>query len=117
MNKTKHQTQRFVDEVASYVQADLASSTKLPKVQSLFRALKDADQKDHAALVTSAVALTPEEKRTLTGALEKWAGRSIALSFTTDASLVAGMKIQIGDWIMDTSFHHQLEGMADTLTL
>jgi F-type H+-transporting ATPase subunit delta len=67
------------------------------------------------ARVTSAVALTAEQERTLTEALGRLYGRTVDLQVTVDPSVLGGLVVQVGDEVIDGSIAHRLEVAARKL--
>lgn len=58
--------------------------------------------------VTSATELSAAERERIEGALSKSLGRSIIASYSTDASIIGGAVIRVGDQVHDGSLRHQL---------
>lgn len=60
------------------------------------------------AIIRSAVALTDAEKREIVKALEKRVSAKVTPEFSLDASLLGGMRIEVGDLVIDTSLARQV---------
>lgn len=69
------------------------------------------------ATVTSALPLKGEDARRIEKALAKVAGCYVKLETRTDPSLIAGLKVQIGDWVYDASLCGRLDRLQHALTL
>jgi len=67
------------------------------------------------ATITSAVALTNEEKKNISTILSQLIGREVTLSVHLNERLLGGMKIEVEDWSIDTSIHRQLLELATKL--
>jgi F-type H+-transporting ATPase subunit delta len=52
----------------------------------------------------------------LSGVLEKRFGRKLNLSVELDASLIGGVRVVVGDEVLDTSVKARLEQMKTALT-
>lgn len=64
-----------------------------------------------AALVTSAVALSPEQQESIIADLRKRYGSDIKATFTVDASLIGGLIIRVGDRVLDNSLRTRLSAI------
>lgn len=104
-------TKGFIEGITQYIQKEGKQSV-LPKVQELFGKLSKQSQKETIADVTTSVALTSEEQASIERLLFRLTGHSVALSTRVDRSLIAGMKMKIGDWVVDTSVSGQLDQMG-----
>lgn len=67
------------------------------------------------ARVTSAVALTAEEKTAIAKALRSVIGHDVDVEAMVDPNVLGGMRIEVGEWVIDATVLHQLESLADTL--
>lgn len=105
----------FVSGIVRYLEKDKEISTQVPKIRKLLSKVTTANGKDVEAAVVTAVVLKSEEKTKLATALEKLVGHPVAVTCTVDQSIIAGMRIKIGDWIVDTSYAHQLQKIAHVL--
>lgn len=61
------------------------------------------------ALVHSAVALTGEERRRLGAALERAYGHEVHLNVVVDPSLLGGLRVQVGEEVIDGSVASRLD--------
>jgi F-type H+-transporting ATPase subunit delta len=105
----------FIDSVASYVRSDARSKTAAPKVQLLITKVTAAAKKEENAQVQSAVALLPDEKKRIESLLVKLLGHTVTCHYSIDASFVGGIKIQVADWVVDSSLTTQLASISRTL--
>ena len=55
------------------------------------------------------------EKEAVTKMLERILGHEVECKFTVHEELVGGMKIQVADWVVDTSLSSQLASMSESL--
>ncbi len=105
----------FVSGIVSYLSKDKQVQTQVPKIRKLLSKVTAASGKDIEATVTTAIALKSEEKQKLTDALVKLVDHPVKLVCIVDQSIIAGMCIKIGDWVVDTSYTHELRSIAQVL--
>ncbi|MEZ4294280.1 MAG: F0F1 ATP synthase subunit delta [Polyangiaceae bacterium] len=90
----------------------------LPDIGRVLSRLVDEDSKTLRATVTSAGPLSDSYKSKLKAELEKVTGQKVEITLRTDAALVAGVVVQIGDRVIDGSVRAKLqrfrEGLAQT---
>ena len=67
------------------------------------------------AYVTSAVALTPDERRQLQEKLRRRFGASLEFDYTVDATLLGGLRVRVGDTFIDGSVAGRLEYLRGQL--
>ncbi len=107
----------FIEEVASYVTGDERVKTAVPKVQSLLSKVTASAKREQNALVTSAVPMLSTEKKRIEDVLGRFLGHTVQCHYTIDESLVGGLKVQVADWIVDSSLTTQLRDIAQSLFL
>lgn len=107
----------FVEGIVDYLKKEgkTTTETTLPKVKHLLTKVSSAARREQEAVVESAVVLTEAEKKELAEALGKLMGHEITLDCSVNERLVAGMRIRIADWVVDTSFAARLKDMAGVL--
>ncbi len=88
----------------------------VPKVQSLLHKVTTSARRERQATVWSAVKLTPTEQESIAHALSHIVGHEVSLDCRINTDLIAGLRIQMADWVVDTSFSGQIKQMADILT-
>ena len=75
-----------------------------------------ADRRDKVvATVKSAVAFTPEQTRRLVAALNRIYGREVSVHLEVEPDLVGGVRVQVGDEVIDGSIAGRLETLRRTL--
>ncbi|MFJ6618521.1 F0F1 ATP synthase subunit delta [Kitasatospora sp. NPDC091335] len=67
------------------------------------------------ALVTTAVPLSDTQKERLSGALGRMYGRQVHLNIDVDPQVVGGVRVQIGDEIINGTVSSRLEGARQSL--
>jgi F-type H+-transporting ATPase subunit delta len=68
------------------------------------------------AEVSSAVELSDKEKEALRGALAKQFGSDLVFSFHVDAALMGGLRVRVGDRLIDTSIASRLAALRESLS-
>lgn len=88
----------------------------LPEIAKQFRALANARSGSSDAVVQSAFPIGAAELAQLGGALEKRFGRKLQLTVAQDPSLIGGIRVVVGDEVLDTSVKARLEQMKVALS-
>lgn len=87
----------------------------LPQIAEQFHALKDAAEGVAQANITSAFPISEDQVSELIKLLEPKFGLKLKPHVTVDASLIGGVRVIVGDQVLDTSVQAQLVRMRDTL--
>jgi F-type H+-transporting ATPase subunit delta len=87
----------------------------LPEIAEQFEELKNRHEGTALADITSAFELNEEQVRDLVGALELKFGLKLKARVTVDPELIGGVRVAVGDQVLDTSVQAQLARMRDTL--
>ncbi len=87
----------------------------LPEIASQFRVLKNTRGGTSDATVYSAFALDGEALADLAATLEKRFGRKLNLKVELDPALIGGVRVVVGDEVLDTSVKARLEQMKVAL--
>ncbi len=88
----------------------------LPEIAAQFRALVNAQGGSSDAVVFSAFAIDDKALTDLTGALEKRFGRKLHVTMQIDETLIGGVRVVVGDEVLDTSVKARLDQMKIALT-
>ncbi len=88
----------------------------LPEIATQFRALKNAKSGTRDAVVYSAFAVAGSELGELSATLEKRFGGRLQVSVQVDSALIGGIRVVVGDEVLDTSVKARLEQMKVALT-
>lgn len=88
----------------------------LPEIASQFRALKNAQLGAFDAVVYSAFDVDSAALAELSGVLEKRFGRKLNLQVELQPDLIGGIRVVVGDEVLDTSVKARLEQMKAALT-
>lgn len=87
----------------------------LPEIGAQFHALKNASEGAADAEITSAFALTDAQVKDLVATLEKKFGRKLNPTVNVDNSLIGGVRVAVGDEVLDTSVRAKLQKMYTAL--
>jgi F-type H+-transporting ATPase subunit delta len=88
----------------------------LPEIARQFREMKNAQSGASDAVVFSAFPISGEQLGTVAQALEKRFGRKLNLTVQEDPTLIGGIRVVVGDEVLDTSVRARLEQMKVALT-
>jgi F-type H+-transporting ATPase subunit delta len=88
----------------------------LPEIALQFRSLKNAQSGSSDAIVYSAFPIPDGSLGEVAGALEKRFGRKLNVTVQEDPSLIGGIRVVVGDEVLDTSVKARLEQMKVALT-
>ncbi len=88
----------------------------LPEIATQFRALKNAQLGAFDAIVYSAFEVDSAALAELSGVLEKRFGRKLNLQVELQPDLIGGIRVVVGDEVLDTSVKARLEQMKVALT-
>lgn len=88
----------------------------VPEIAEQFRAMKNAQSGSSDAVVYSAFPIPADALGRVGMALEKRFGRKLNLTVQEDPSLIGGIRVVVGDEVLDTSVKARLEQMKVALT-
>jgi F-type H+-transporting ATPase subunit delta len=80
----------------------------LPEVASIYESMRAAAENRVVAQAVSAMEPTVEQKQTLEAALKAKFNADVEVNYSINPDLIAGMRVQIGDWVVDGSARTQL---------
>ncbi len=87
----------------------------LPQILTAFEANYAQHCQQDKAFVSSACELSDAQKQSIQQALQKRYGKKITLVCQVDTSLIAGVCIQVGDQVIDSSVKTKLQRLAQQL--
>jgi F-type H+-transporting ATPase subunit delta len=90
--------------------------TIIPAIASAYEALKAQDEGVLEAQVISATKLSSKESGDLVKKLEAKFSKKIEATFSEDKEILGGVKIIVGDTVIDASIKSQLQSLAYTLS-
>ncbi len=126
----KASTDQIFDLIAGVAKVDLPDAAKnflrtviengrlnaLPEMANQFRALKNAQSGSSDAVVHSAFPIDGAALAELAVTLEKQFKRKLNLSVVLQPELIGGIRVVVGDEVLDTSVKARLEQMKVALT-
>jgi len=89
--------------------------TALPEIARQFRSLANAQSGSSDAVVYSAFPIDPAALGAVATTLEKRFGRKLQVTVQQDPSLIGGIRVVVGDEVLDTSVKARLEQMKVAL--
>ena len=104
-------------ELASFIGV-LAENERLDvlmQIQEIYEQLKGEDEGVKDALVSSAYPLDDEQLKNLMSQLETHFGSKLQPRVELDVALIGGVKVAVGDQILDASVRGKLDAMATAL--
>ena len=87
----------------------------LPEISSLYEALKADRERTVDVTVVSAYALDAAAEAKLAASLKTRLNREIKLSSSVDKSLIGGMVVRAGDFVIDSSVRGKLKKLTETM--
>ncbi len=87
----------------------------LPEIAEQFEALKNAEEGAADVHITSAFELSDAQVKELVATLEKKFGRKLIPAVSVDNSLIGGVRVTVGDEVLDTSVRAKLQKMHTAL--
>ena len=88
----------------------------LPEIAKQFRVLSNAKNGVSVGVVYSAFEMDAAAMADLSAVLEKRFGKRLTLTQALDESLIGGVRVVVGDEVLDTSIKARLEQMQVALT-
>jgi len=88
----------------------------MPEIARQLRALKNAAEGVADCLIETAFPLNDAQVNELVGALAKRFGLKLKAAVKVDPELIGGVRVAVGDHVMDTSVRTRLQAMKSALT-
>lgn len=110
-DKLNEQGQNLIKILVEYGRLSL-----LPAIAEAFEALKAQDEGTLDAQIIAAAKLTAAQSKDLVKRLEAKFGKKIEATVSVDPEIIGGIKIIVGDTVIDASVQGQLQNLAYTLT-
>jgi F-type H+-transporting ATPase subunit delta len=88
----------------------------LPAISSAFEELKAQDEGVLDAQIIAAAKISATETKDLVKRLESKFGKKVEATVSVDPEIIGGIKIIVGDTVIDASVKGQLQNLAYTLT-
>ncbi len=90
--------------------------TLMPEIAAQFFALKNASQGSDVAEISSAYPIDAVQLKALCADLEKKFGKKLKTTMKIDPELIGGIRVQVGDEVLDQSVKAGLMRMESMLT-
>lgn len=87
----------------------------LPEISEIYEQLKSAEEGVKEALIESAYPLDDAQLKNLTSQLEAHFGTKLQPQVAVQPELIGGIKVAVGDQVLDASVRGKLEAMATAL--
>ena len=87
----------------------------MSEIAQQFTALQDSAQNIGEAEISTPFPLEQEQLATLLSALEKKFGKTLRPKINVDRNLIGGIRVQVGDEVLDTSVRTRLAQLQSTL--
>lgn len=116
MNTTSGDAKSFVKEVTRHLSSHGAGQLLTKRVGTLFQKMSTAAAGRQNAVVSSTVSLTGDEQRKLSLLLTKASGSPVTITYRVQSDFLSGLKIRMGDMLIDTSGKQLLSDMTHTLS-
>jgi F-type H+-transporting ATPase subunit delta len=88
----------------------------LPEIAKQFEEIKNSLEGSAEILITSAFPMSEDETKNLISTISKRFGnKSLKPTVTIDPELIGGVRVQVGDEVLDTSVKSRLEALRATL--
>ena len=88
----------------------------MPEIAAQFRSLKNAQSGSSDAVVYSAFPIDGAALAEVAATLEKRFGRKLNVTVELEPELIGGIRVVVGDEVLDTSVKARLEQMKVALT-
>ncbi|MCC7006491.1 MAG: F0F1 ATP synthase subunit delta [Ottowia sp.] len=88
----------------------------MPEILAQFVTLRDAENNARHAEISSVYPIEPAQLAEIVAALEKRFGRSLHTTVKINPDLIGGLRVQVGDEVLDASVRARLADMQHALT-
>ncbi len=87
----------------------------LPDIQAYFSVILDKVQGIVRGNLTTAIELTEPLQEKIKAQLEKQSGQKIVLEYEVDPDILGGLKLKVGDKVLDASIRAQLDILKENI--
>ena len=109
-NKLNENGQNLIKVLVEYGRLSI-----LPAISTAFETLKSQDEGTLEANIIAASKPSPAEVKDLVKRLEAKFGKKVEATVSVDEEIIGGVKIIVGDTVIDASVKGQLQNLAYTL--
>jgi F-type H+-transporting ATPase subunit delta len=110
-NKLNENAQNLIKVLVEYGRLSI-----LPAITDAFEALKAQDEGTLQANIIAAAKPSAAEVKDLVARLEAKFGKKVEATVSIDPEIIGGIKIIVGDTVIDASVKNQLQNLAYSLT-
>lgn len=107
----------FVDGVTKYLRVAGDGNVMVPKMTAILHKISLSARTEKTAIVESTVVLTAKEKSGISRFLSRLLAGSVTLECRINKELIGGIRVTVGDWVVDTSLASQIRDMQEQLTI
>lgn len=108
----------FVDGITTYLRREgKLGDTVIPRMTALFDKVTASAKGQKIAYVESAVPLNSTEKQKISLLLSRLLDHDVGLDCSVEPQAIGGFKIQVGDWVVDTTVRGQIDALKNSLNL
>ncbi len=115
MSTHTQEAYNFVQGIASYLRADGGHASAVGKVRTLLTKVTAKARRGKVATVESSVVLTQKERQAIERLLSRLMDHAITLDCRLNHDLLGGLRIGVGDWVVDTTMRAQIDDLAAQL--
>ncbi|RQD55516.1 ATP synthase F1 subunit delta [Desulfonatronovibrio magnus] len=98
-----------------YLLADKGRLDCLPEIQVYYSKLLDESQGIVRGEIVTAIKLADNMKQEIVGKLEKQSGRKVVLDYEVEPEILGGIKLKVGDKVLDASIRAQLQILKENI--
>jgi F-type H+-transporting ATPase subunit delta len=99
----------------AFLLADKNRLVSIPDIAADYKAMLDEKHGIISGKLVTAVAISDSRKVELKERLESQTGKKLILDFATDAEILGGVVLKIGDSVLDASLRAQLNILKETI--
>lgn len=108
----------FVDGIATYLRGKgKLGDAVIPRMTALFDKVTSSARGQKIAYVESAVPLNHSEKQKMSLLLSRLLDHDVELDCSVEPQAIGGFKIQVGDWVVDTTVRGQVDALKNSLNV
>ncbi len=105
----------LIEGIVSALSETEKQSDIAPRVAYALEKMSEKAKEETTARVESSVALSENERASITRIIEELVGHPVELECSVHPELISGLRIKVGDWVLDTSYQDTLRRMAEML--
>lgn len=107
--------QQILEEASRLLSHETEADAFVVELQNSITSAVAKTNGDQTGVVESAVELQTEEKKQIETLLQKALQHPVTLSYQVNKAVLGGVKIRVGDWVLDATLARNLNKMRDAL--